>query len=329
LNTWTAAHVAGSVPDQIPKLLGEVPSLIALAERIGDAPQQAAVCAVAAIHYVQFADLDRAESLLERIDQLAKEFNHPFLRWIHANHRCGNQTIHGTGNQIEAAALEALQLGQAAGQPDVLTWFAPELFAARWAQGRLAEIVPLIDQVALGSPGLPAWQAALAVSCISGGDNERAVSIVDDLMAEGESVFPQDIAWLLGHSVLAEAVAGVGSREQAEREYKTLLPYAGRIPNLAMVARPAVSLWLAMLSARAEWTETASAHFSDALHEHERIDAHVFLARTRLEWGKFLLHRGEMDRGRAVLAEAEEAAVRLGSAGIANAGAALLAQTPV
>ena len=142
LNTWTAAHVAGSVPDQIPKLIGEIPSLIALAERVGDAQQQAAVCAVAAIHYVQVADLDRAEPLLERIDQLAEEFNHPFLRWVHANHRCGNQTIHGTGNQVEAAALEALQLGQAAGQPDVLTWFAPELFAARWAQGRLRRWSP-------------------------------------------------------------------------------------------------------------------------------------------------------------------------------------------
>ncbi|MFZ0665424.1 MAG: BTAD domain-containing putative transcriptional regulator [Acidimicrobiales bacterium] len=328
LNTWTAAHVAGSIPDQIPKLLGEAPSLIALAERCGDAPQQAAVCAITAIHYVQFAELEIAESLLERIDQLAKEFNHPFLRWIHANHRCWDQTIHGTGNQIEAAALEALHLGQAAGQADALTWFAPELFAARWAQGRLAEMVPLIDRLASGSPLLPAWQAGLAVSCISAGDHKRAASIVDDLIAKRESVFPQDVAWLLGHSVLAEAVAAVGTPEQAGLEYKMLFPYAGRIPNLAMVARPAVSLWLAMLAARAGWTEAATAHFSDAMHEHERIDAHVFLAFTQLEWGKFLLRQGETEVGRAVLTEAEKAAVRLGSAGIANAGAALLAQTP-
>jgi hypothetical protein len=328
LNTWTAAHVAGSMPDQIPKLLREVPSLIALAERIGDAPQQAAVCAIAIIHYVQFAELERAESLLERIDQLAKEFNHPFLRWIHANHRCCDLTIHGTGNQIEAVALEALQLGQTAGQPDALTWFAPELFTARWAQGRLAEMVPLIDRVASGSPGLPAWQAALAVSCISAGDRDRAASIVDDLMAKGEPVFPRDIAWLIGHSVLAEAVSAVGTPEQAEREYETLLPYAGRIPNLAMVARPAVSLWLAMLVGRAERTDAASAHFSEALHEHERIEAHVFLALSRLEWGRFLLRQGEAEKARALLADAEEAAVRLGSAAIANAAAALLVQAP-
>ncbi|MGO9344734.1 MAG: ATP-binding protein [Acidimicrobiales bacterium] len=172
----------------------------------------------------------------------------------------------------------------------------------------------------------PAWRGALAVSCISAGDHERAASIVDDLMTDREPAFPQDIAWLLGHSVLAEAVAAVGSPEQAEREYKTLLPYAGRIPNLAMVARPAVSLWLAILAARAGWTDAASGHFSDAVHEHERIGAHVFLALTRLEWGQFLLRQGETESGRALLAEAEEAAVRLGSTGIATAGAALLTQ---
>jgi hypothetical protein len=83
-----------------------------------------------------------------------------------------------------------------------------------------------------------------------------------------------------------------------------------------------------MLAARAGWTDAASAHFADAVLEHERIGAHVFLAYTRLEWGQFLLRRGETESGRAVLAEAEGAAVRLGSAGITNAATELLAQTP-
>jgi hypothetical protein len=104
LDTWTAAHLAGSVPDQIAKLLREVPGLMDLAERRGDAPQQATVCAISVIHYVQLADLEKAQSLMERIDQLAKEFDHPFLRWIHADHRCSDQTIYGTGKQIEAPA---------------------------------------------------------------------------------------------------------------------------------------------------------------------------------------------------------------------------------
>ncbi len=325
LETWTAAHVAGSIPDQTPRLLEEAPPLIDLAERIGNAQQQAGAYAIAAIHYVQFEGLAEAARLLERIDHLATEFNHPFLRWMHANHRCCQLTLTGTGNQVEAAALEALQLGQTAGQPDAISWFGPQLFAARWAQGRLAEMVGLVDQVASGSPGLPAWQAGLALSHISAGDDRRAISIVDDLMADPGRVFAQNVAWLLGHSVLAEAVAAVGTPHQAEREYGALLPYAGRIPNLAMVARPAVSLWLAVLAARAGRDGPARAHFAAALQEHERLGARVFLARTRFEWGRFLVHRGDTGQGRSVLAQARESADDLGAAGIAEASGALLA----
>jgi DNA-binding SARP family transcriptional activator len=327
LETWTAAHVAGSVPDQIPRLLSEAPALIGLAERIGNAQQLSGVCAIASIHYLQFGHLGRAKLLIDRIGHLANEFNHPFLRWVHANHHCCHLTLSGTGNQIEAAALEALQLGQRAGQPDVLSWFGPQLFAARWAQGRLAEMVGLVGQVVSGSPALPAWRAALALAHISAGDHRRGVSMVDELMADPEGVFAPNVAWLLGHSVLAEAVAAVGTPEQAARQYQVLRPYAGRIPNLAMVARPAVSLWLGMLAARAGWSApVTSAHFSDARDEHERIGARVFLARTRLEWGRFLLSQGDRTGGRSLLREAQESATLLGAAGIEEASSRLLAE---
>ena len=111
LETWAAAHVAGSVPDQIPRLLGEAPSLIGLAQRIGNAQQEAGACAVASIHYLQFGDRRQAESLVDRIDHLASEFNHPFLGGCTPTTIAAISPSPGTGNQIEAAALEALQLG--------------------------------------------------------------------------------------------------------------------------------------------------------------------------------------------------------------------------
>jgi hypothetical protein len=324
LETWTAAHVVGSVPDHIPVLLDEAPELISLAERIGDAHQQARAYAITAIHYLQLGHLRESAALLARIDRLATEFNHPFLRWIYANHHCCQLTISGTGNEIEAAALQALQLGQASGQPDALTWFGPQLFAARWAQGRLAEMVALLSHVASESPGLPAWRAALAVASVSAGDHRGAVSIVDDLMVDPTRTFPPNVAWLLGHSALAEAVAAVGTTEQAEREYRALLPYAGRIPNLAMVARPVVSLWLALLAVRAGRPVQADDHFAAAVHEHERLGAQVFLARTRFEWGRFLLHQGSAESGRSMLTQARRSARRLGAAGIADDATRLL-----
>ncbi len=71
----------------------------------------------------------------------------------------------GDGDEIEQAALTALQIGQEAGQPDHLAWFAPQLFIARWSQGRLAEMAEPIRQLATDSQGIPAWRAALALTC--------------------------------------------------------------------------------------------------------------------------------------------------------------------
>ena len=144
--------------------------------------------------------------------------------------------------------------------------------------GSAPEMVPLIDQVASGSPGLPAWRAALAVSCISAGDLERAVCIVNDLMAEGESVFPQDIAWLLGHSVLAEAVADRHASRQSANTRPCFHTPAG-FPIWRWLDGAAVSLWLAMLAARAEWVDAAAAHFSGQRLTRARADRRSCVSR--------------------------------------------------
>src|SRR4029077_10416118 len=183
--------------------------------------------------------------------ELSGDLNNPFVRWTHALHQCARLCMSGTGDEIEAAALEAFRLGQAAGQSDLLTWFGPQLFAARWSQGRLGELVALTRDAAAGSPGLPAWRAASALAGAAAGERERAAAIVDDLMADPHGVFPENVLWLVGHSVLAEAVAAVGAPDQAAREYDVLLPHAGRVPCLANVARPAISFWLALLAERA------------------------------------------------------------------------------
>jgi len=323
LEVWTAGHVACSVVDRVPALVAELPALAELAERVGDVHQLAVVCGGGSLHCVEMGELAEADRLVERIGQLATEVNSPFFRWMEANHRCCRLTVSGSGDEIEQAALKALQIGQEAGQPDLLTWFAPQLFVARWSQGRLAEMVDVIRQVTADTPGVPAWQAALALACAQRGERDEAVSIVDDLMAEPSTAFPENVVWLLGHSALAEAVAAVGTAEQAAREYPLLAPYAGRVPCLGNIARPATCLWLAMLAVRAGWPERAEQHFADAHEQHLRLGATAWLARTRFEWARFLIDAGEPVRARALLAQARDGAEAMGAADIVTAADAL------
>ncbi|MGD0593539.1 MAG: BTAD domain-containing putative transcriptional regulator [Acidimicrobiales bacterium] len=325
LDVWTAAHIAASVADRVPALVAELPDLLVLGERIGDVQQLVVACGWGSLHCVEMGDLDEADRLVERIGRLVAEVNNPFFRWIEANYHCCRLTVSGTGDEIEQAALTALQIGQDAGQPDLMTWFAPQLLIARWSQGRLGEIVELVRQVTADTPGVPAWRAALALTCAQLGDRDEAVSIIDDLMSDPAKAFPENVAWLLGHSVLAEAVAAVGTAAQAAREYPLLEPYAGRVPCLGNVARPGVSLALAGLAGRAGWRELAERHFSEAHALHLRLGATGWLARTQLEWGAFLLDTGESTRAEDLLIRARDTAEQTGAADVVEAARGLLA----
>jgi DNA-binding SARP family transcriptional activator len=324
LDVWTAAHVACSVVDRVPALVAELPALLALAERIGDVHQLAVACGGGSLHCVEMGELDEADRLVERIGRLAVEVNNPFFLWMEANHRCCRLTVSCTGDEIEQAALNAFQIGQDAGQPDLLSWFAPQLFVARVSQGRLAEVLDLIRQVTSDTPGVPAWRAALAMACAQLGEREEAVSIVDGLMTDPSTAFPDNVAWLLGHSILAEAVATVGTAEQAASEYPLLAPYAERVPCLGNIARPAIALSLAMLAVRAGWPGRAEQHFADAHEQHHRLGAVIWQARTELEWARFLLATGEPERAPALLARARDSAERMGAADIVAAADVLL-----
>ncbi|HXW35376.1 MAG TPA: BTAD domain-containing putative transcriptional regulator, partial [Acidimicrobiales bacterium] len=169
LDVWTSAHISSSVADQIPTLVSELPELIELAERIGDPQKLAMACGSGIVHYLEVGDLSESDEMVERISRLAQDVGNPFFRWMEANARCSRMTVSGTGDEIEKAASVALEIGQETGQPDTFAWFAPQIFVARWSQGRLGEIVDLVRQVLRETPGVPAWNATLALALACSG----------------------------------------------------------------------------------------------------------------------------------------------------------------
>jgi DNA-binding SARP family transcriptional activator len=324
LDSSMAAQVACSVPDRVPTLVRQLPRLVELAERAGDAQVLARVCLAGASHYLEMGDLGEANRLIARVGRLAAELENPVFGWMVAHQRCRSLTMTGTGDQIEQAALEALRIGEDGGQPDLPVWFAPQLFVARWSQGRLRETVELIRGALDATPGLAAWRATLALALVAGDEPEEAAAVVDALMVDPARAFPLDIVWLAAHSVLAEAVATVGTADQAADEYEVLAPYAGRVPCLFNVARPGVDLWLGALAARAGRLEDAGRHLASAHQQHQQLGAPVWVARTELEWGRTLLADGDAARARELLASAHAGAERLGAADVAAGAAELL-----
>ena len=269
------------------------------------------------------ADLAAADRMLSRMQQLAEEVGTPVLRWMAATYRCARMMVSASGDDIERAAIAAFEIGQESGQVDALLWFAPQLFVARMAQGRLGEIIDLCRQQTADS-GLPAWRGGLALCLLRSGEGVEARSIIDDVLRDESDPFPKDLVWLPGHSFVGEVVGAVGTPAQARHEYEVLAPYAGRVPFAGNVAFPGVDLRLATLAVRAESSDAAERHFADADALHSRLDAPIWLAETRLAWGRFLLER-ERDRALPLLQSARELADRMGAADIRQAADELLA----
>ena len=261
---------------------------------------------------------------LERMEQIADETNNPSFRWMVASYRCARMMLSSTGDEIETAATQALQLGQDSGQPDAFIMFASQFAAARLHQGRIAEIIGLIRQQVAENPGLPGWRASLAASLARIGEDEEARRVVEDLMADPGDPFPDDGLWLVAQTYLGEAVSTVGSPVQAARQYEILAPFVGWIPGTGTFVKRSVTLDLATLAARAGRSEIAERHFADAAAQHTRLSAPIWLAETNLRWGQFLLDGGDTERARILLTRARDTAARMGCVDLAAMASDLL-----
>ena len=85
----------------------------------------------------------------------------PLNEWLVANTRGWLRMLDGDLDAAEWAIADALALGTAAGQPDALSYFGAQLLGVRQMQGRVHEMVPLIEQAVKDNPGIPGFRAAL------------------------------------------------------------------------------------------------------------------------------------------------------------------------
>ena len=233
----------------------------------------------------------------------AERIGQPFSRWQIAYHRPWLWVLEGDLAAAEQAAADALNLGTAAGQPDAFAYYGPQLISVRHKQGRLEELVPLIEQALRDNPGLPALRAALIwAKGHHAGDNE--VGHLLDIEISNDFPMSEDIQWLTAHVLWAEAAARCGHRPAAETLYQRLKPWHAQFATTHITVSGSVAHYLGRLSHVLDRFEEADSWFTEALDCHESMEAPFFVASTQAAWSALLIDRnqpGDVQRARTLL----------------------------
>ncbi len=271
-------------------------------------------------------EMDRS---LTRVGELANQIGQPALEWVNTYYQSSSHQFHGRLEAAEAMALQAAGMGHESGQSDALMIVGVQLFAIRAEQGRVEELIEILEQRVAENPGLPTLQATLAYGYSELGRHEEAKAIFDRAAADDFASLPFDIGWISGMARYAEIAARLGANGPAAVIYDKLLPYRDQIVTAVFtVHRGSVEQTLGILAATLERWEDAEQHFAAAAEYHERVGAKLFLARTWLNWGGALLARGQAadsERARKLIERAAGLAREQGGGAIVRDAEALIA----
>lgn len=135
----------------------------------------------------------------------------------------------GRLDDAESLAALCLTAGQQVGDADALAWYAGQLAAVRWYQGRTAELVPQLEQLAgateTGAIDRSSY-AALAVGYAAAGDHTRAACALARVRGRDFTDMVRGSSWLTAMYAAVEAAYLLGDADTARAAYDVLEPYA-------------------------------------------------------------------------------------------------------
>ena len=291
-------------------------------------------CEVAALDKLLYGlifagKLEEAREVAARHHERARRLGQPLFRAIDLQAHALLAAGEGRFDLAETMAEEADELTRFLSGTDMSGAYGVQLFSLRRLQGRLHEARPAVEAVArLGEHGAT-WRPALAVLLAELGELEAAAADLRHLVADGLAAVPRDSLWWGALSYLADVCAAVGDREAAAAVHAELLPCHGLVVQVGnlLAAYGAADRYLGRLAALLGRPDEAEAHFQAALELETRAEMPVWLAQTRLAFGRFLAERDgptQPSRARDLLGQAGAEARRLGMATVAREADAAL-----
>jgi hypothetical protein len=236
----------------------------------------------------------------------------PLLNWVTRNNAAALAAFTGDLDRAEQLATEAMELGHSANltPSQVIGVFGVVLYQIRMAQGRIDELVPLLEERVNGAPDVPVWRVALAGALAESERSDEALVHHLWLAEDGCANVPRDVEY-------GVTIAGLGRQAYRLRPpkpimrdvYERLLPFAGLFNWSGPTITDPNDLGLAMCAAALGQPGDADRHFADAVALCDRAGARSYSARCHFFWAQVLADRGDSARAR----EEAEIGIRMGT----------------
>jgi class 3 adenylate cyclase/DNA-binding CsgD family transcriptional regulator/tetratricopeptide (TPR) repeat protein len=291
-------------------------------------------CEVAALNRLLYGlifagELGEAREVAARHHDGVRRLAQPLFRVLDLQAHALLAVGEGRFALAEAMAEEADELTRFLSGTDMSGAYGVQLFSLRRLQGRLEEARPTVEAVArMGEEGAT-WRPALAVLHAELGELDAAAADLRHLVGDGLAAVPRDSLWWGTLSYLADTCAAVGDREAAVALHAEFLPCRGLVVQVGsfLAAYGAADRYLGMLAALLGRRDDAEAHFQAALALETRAEMPVWLAQTRLAYGRFLAEGSapaDVGHAQEVLNQARDEAQRLGMLTVARQAAEAL-----
>jgi class 3 adenylate cyclase len=270
-----------------------------IADRLGDPAIQWMSRATALLVAAERGDGAALDEDLRRAEEISVRIPHTMFRWSIALHQAWVTGLHGDLTEYERRAEDALTYASDNGEPDAFEIYAAQLANVRRHQGRLHELIPLLEQVGGGTPRLASFRAALAHSYAHSGRVEAAKRLVEQECAVGFHV-EDGVGWSTGTVLWADTVVAVGALDAIEPLRDCLLPYHDQVAIGGVTFSGAFAYYLGRLDHVAGTYDDAERWYTEALELHERLRSPILVAYTRAAWAALLADRNQNnDRTRA------------------------------
>jgi len=306
-------------PDHLDERLGAATEIVRLGDALDDRQLRFFGNQYVFIAQFEAGDVAAADATLGLVETLAEELRQPLARWEARRFRAMRALCAGRLEDAERLALEALEIGQGAQEPDAMAVFGVQLALVRFEQRRLAEIEPVLEAFAVEFVESPAWRAAVALVKADLGRTDDARAELEALTGEELGRIRRDFSWLAAMAMLAQLCAFFDDRDRAAAVTDLLLPFAGR--NVLTGDRQSWGSscrYLGMLAFTEGRLDEAERWQVRAIEENTRWGAAPWSAYTQCELAATLLATGEPAARRRAADLARDAAATAGRLGMAR-----------